>query len=74
MMPTKEEIKVGIERVLDTLLFSPSDEDNPQHVYKELECVDNLLSYLHSQGVVMAIIPDDTPQIYRAVEPLIEDN
>ena len=26
---------------------------------------------LHSQGVVIQVVPDDSPQIYRAVESLI---
>jgi len=39
------DIKVDIERILDTLLFSPSDEGNVGGVYKEGECIDNLLKY-----------------------------
>jgi len=53
-MTKQQEIREGIERTLDELLFSPS-ESKDGYTYKLAGCIDNLLKYLHSQGVVILV-------------------
>ena len=53
-MTKQEEIKVGIERVLDELLFSPGESEDG-YTYNLTGCITNLLNYLHSQGVVIKV-------------------
>lgn len=67
-MTRQEEIRKGIERVLDELLFSPG-ESKDGYTYDLTGCVANLLKYLHSQCVV---IKHGEGEADLWVEPIIE--
>lgn len=59
-MTKQEEVREGIERILDELLFSPG-ESKDGYTYNLTGCITNLLNYLHSQGVVKRVkCPDCT--------------
>ena len=79
-MTKQEEIREGIDKLvaqkLSLMVLETVDENG--------EAIDNLVQLYyryakeireiyHSQGVVVTVVPDHTPQIYRAVEPLAKE-
>ena len=69
-MTKQEEIREYIAR---ELLPDWVIEDDIQDISLSNEWIvaGEIMAHLSELGVVIAVIPDDTPQIYRAVEPLI---
>ena len=53
-MTKQEEIRVGVERILDELLFSPGESDDGR-TYNLTGCITNLFEYLHSKDVVRKV-------------------
>ena len=61
-MTKQEEIREGIAKIT-------GNRPNPREI--DYETADIVMGFLASVGVVIEVVPDNSPQIFRAVESLI---